>query len=115
MPFMLSSNRFLDSSKKFFRDVSISVQVSLKKGSSKKDSLIVIGIRDFLSFVSCLFADDALCSTFILLSSLISWIFFSLGTVMTMTPSCERLDTTSACLAPAGRLYFLENCLDTIM
>merc|ERR1719186_508069 len=30
------------------------------------------------------------------------------------TPSCDKLDTTSSALAPAGRSYFLENCLAAI-
>merc|ERR1719318_791418 len=51
MAVMLSSKRFLDSSKKVFCEVSISVQLSLKKGSSKKESLIVNGIIDSVVLV----------------------------------------------------------------
>merc|ERR1712172_224861 len=45
-----------------------------------------------------------LCSTAIFLASfLISWIFFSLGTVMTRTPSWLRLLSTFSLMAPWGR------------
>ena len=38
-----------------------------------------------------------------------------LGAVMTRTPSEERLEATSSCLVLGGRVYFLENILDTIL
>merc|ERR1712214_259248 len=40
---------------------------------------------------------------------------FFLGAVMTRTPSEERLEATSSCLAEGGSVYFLENIRDTIL
>merc|ERR1712152_128893 len=141
--------------KKFFCVFWMSIQLSWKKGSSKKESLRFIGTievvffdfsdprvedeeetekEDFLSidpveiflsaepedsflslsmdpaedFLSTLMFSAAvlvfLCSSAIFLASfLISWIFFSLGTVMTRTPSWLRLLSTFSLMAPWGR------------
>merc|ERR1712214_251503 len=40
---------------------------------------------------------------------------FFLGAVMTRTPSEERLEATSSCLAEGGSVYFRENIRDTIL
>merc|ERR1712214_120620 len=40
---------------------------------------------------------------------------FFLGAVMTSTPSEERLEATSSCLAEGGSVYFRENIRDTIL
>merc|ERR1712227_427222 len=112
--------------KKFFCVFWMSSQLSWKKGSSKKESLRFMGTievvffdfsdprvedaeepekEDFLS--TLMFSAAALvflCSTAIFLASfLISWIFFSLGTVMTRTPSWLRLLSTFSLMAPWGR------------
>merc|ERR1712110_378228 len=50
---------------------------------------------------------------FILMVYLMASVF--LGAVMTRTPSEERLEATSSCLVLGGRVYFLENILDTIL
>merc|ERR1711902_482213 len=118
--------------KKFFCVFWMSSQLSWKKGSSKKESLRFMGTievvffdfsdprvedeeepekEDFLSiddfFSTLMFSAAALvflCSTAIFLASfLISWIFFSLGTVMTRTPSWLRLLSTFSLMAPWGR------------
>ena len=49
----------------------------------------------------------------ILIDYLMARVF--LGAVMTSTPSEERLEATSSCLVLGGRVYFLENILDTIL
>merc|ERR1719350_2243097 len=67
-------------------------------------SLSMDPAEDFLS--TLMFSAAALvflCSTAIFLSFLISWIFFSLGTVMTSTPSWLRLLSTFSLMAPWGR------------
>merc|ERR1711868_323247 len=72
---------------------------------SMEDSLSMDPAEDFLSIL--MFSAAALvflCSTAIFLASfLISWIFFSLGTVMTRTPSWLRLLSTFSLMAPWGR------------
>merc|ERR1712151_1026424 len=40
---------------------------------------------------------------------------FFFGAVITRTPSEDRLETTSSALASGGRVYLLENILDTIL
>merc|ERR1712227_774829 len=68
-------------------------------------SLSMDPAEDFLSIL--MFSAAVLvflCSTAIFLASfLISWIFFSLGTVMTRTPSWLRLPSTFSLMAPWGR------------
>merc|ERR1712227_317668 len=68
-------------------------------------SLSMYPAEDFLSIL--MFSAAVLvflCSTAIFLASfLISWIFFSLGTVMTKTPSWLRLLSTFSLMAPWGR------------
>merc|ERR1719479_281539 len=63
---------------------------------------------------SSFFSTDFLRSVLILFPSFSSVILFSLGTVTTRTPSCERLLTTCSSLVLGGRPYCLLNCLDTM-
>merc|ERR1711884_148046 len=82
--------------------------VEIFLSAEPEDSFLSLSMdpaEDFLS--TFMFSADALvflCSTAIFLASfLISWIFFSLGTVMTRTPSWLRLLSTFSLMAPWGR------------
>merc|ERR1719350_743396 len=66
-------------------------------------SLSMEPAEDFLSTLMFSAALVFLCSTAMFLSFLISCIFFSLGTVMTSTPSWLRLLSTFSLMAPCGR------------
>merc|ERR1711884_925548 len=73
-----------------------------------EDSFLSLSMDPAEDFLSTLMFSAAalvfLCSTAIFLASfLISWIFFSLGTVMTRTPSWLRLLSTFSLMAPWGR------------
>merc|ERR1711884_384481 len=82
--------------------------VEIFLSAEPEDSFLSVSMdpaKDFLStFMFSAAALVFLCSTAIFLASfLISWIFFSLGTVMTRTPSWLRLLSTFSLMAPWGR------------
>merc|ERR1719225_937160 len=101
------SLRFMGTIEVVFFDFS-DPMVEDEEEPEKEDFLSIddfFSIEDFLS--TLMFSAAALvflCSTAIFLASfLISWIFFSLGTVMTRTPSWLRLLSTFSLMAPWGR------------
>merc|ERR1719323_307985 len=82
--------------------------VEIFLSAEPEDSFLSLSMdpaEDFLStFMFSAAALVFLCSTAIFLASfLISWIFFSLGMVMTRTPSWLRLLSTFSLMAPWGR------------
>merc|ERR1719333_720355 len=82
--------------------------VEIFLSAEPEDSFLSLSIDPAEDFLSTLMFSAAvlvfLCSTAIFLASfLISWIFFSLGTVMTKTPSWLRLLSTFSLMAPWGR------------
>merc|ERR1719232_463238 len=72
-----------------------------------EDNFLSLSMEPAEDFLSTLMFSAAalvfLCSTAMFLSFLISWIFVSLGTVMTSTPSWLRLLSTFSLMAPWGR------------
>merc|ERR1719493_220232 len=82
------------------------VEIFLSEAEDPEDiflSLSTEPAEDFLSTLMFSAAFVFFCSTAMFLSFLISWIFFSLGTVMTRTPSWLRLLSTFSLMAPWGR------------
>merc|ERR1711868_294004 len=82
--------------------------VEIFLSAEPEDSFLSLSMDPAEDFLSILMFSAAalvfLCSTAIFLASfLISWIFFSLGTVMTRTPSWLRLLSTFSLMAPWGR------------
>merc|ERR1711885_12302 len=81
--------------------------VEIFLSAEPEDSFLSLSMDPAEDFLSTLMFSAAalvfLCSTAIFLASfLISWIFFSLGTVMTRTPSWLRLLSTFSLMAPWG-------------
>merc|ERR1712172_252667 len=79
--------------------------VEIFLSAEPEDSFLSLSMDPAEDFLSTLMFSAAalvfLCSTAIFLASfLISWIFFSLGTVMTRTPSWLRLLSTFSLMAP---------------
>merc|ERR1712078_242479 len=82
--------------------------VEIFLSAEPEDSFLSLSMDPAEDFLSTLMFSAAvlvfLCSTAIFLASfLISWIFFSLGMVMTRTPSWLRLLSTFSLMAPWGR------------
>merc|ERR1711884_899603 len=92
----------------FFQDFLSIDPVEIFLSAEPEDSFLSLSMDPAEDFLSTLMFSAAalvfLCSTAIFLASfLISWIFFSLGTVMTRTPSWLRLLSTFSLMAPWGR------------
>merc|ERR1719208_70450 len=101
------SLRFMGTIEVVFFDFS-DPRVEDEEEPEKEDFLSIDDFFSMEDFLSTLMFSAAvlvfLCSTAIFLASfLISWIFFSLGTVMTRTPSWLRLLSTFSLMAPWGR------------
>merc|ERR1711988_624782 len=82
--------------------------VEIFLSAEPEDSFLSLSMDPAEDFLSTLMFSTPvlvfLCSTAIFLASfLISWIFFSLGMVMTRTPSWLRLLSTFSLMAPCGR------------
>merc|ERR1719350_1474963 len=81
--------------------------VEIFLSAEPEDNFLSLSMEPTEDFLSTLMFSAAalvfLCSTAMFLSFLISWIFFSLGTVMTSTPSWLRLLSTFSLMAPWGR------------
>merc|ERR1712227_1124452 len=106
-PSKKESLRFIGTIEVVFFDFS-DPRVKDEEEPEKEDFLSIDDFFSMEDFLSILMFSAAvlvfLCSTAIFLASfLISWIFFSLGTVMTRTPSWLRLLSTFSLMAPWGR------------